>query len=180
VRPSGLLSNLDWRFDMGEFRTEMAWAAGLFEGEGSLGAYRSGRNGSGKSVVAQASLGMTDRDSVERFHRVVGIGSVYVHRPGTDSVKPVFTWHANSFESVQAVVAMLWFGLGTRRRAKAREVLAATRHTQAYGKRPNCPRGHPYSGDNLWREPIVRGGRSYFARRCQQCRRAQARERAAR
>jgi len=166
---------------MGEFRTELAWASGLFEGEGTIGFYRAGRNGSGRSIVAQAALGMTDRDSVDRFQWAVGIGRIYV-RPGSTRVsgvveKTAYVWHVNSFESVQALVAMLWCGLGARRRAKAREVLAATRNTQALGKRPNCPAGHPYAGDNLVLEPIQRGEWKGFARRCRECRTKQTRER---
>jgi len=44
---------------------EIAWAAGLFEGEGTLNVYR---RSSGKLQV-QVRLGMTDRDVVERFLR---------------------------------------------------------------------------------------------------------------
>jgi hypothetical protein len=56
-------------------------------------------------------------------------------------------------------------------------VLAATRKTQRMSERANCPRGHPYSGGNLVEELRMRAGRSFVARRCRQCRRAQTRER---
>lgn len=161
---------------MREFRTDIAWAAGLFEGEGTIGSYSSGRNGAGQSITAHLRLGMTDRDVVERFAQVVGFGAIHVRPPGTNGHKAIFAWQAYGFEKAQALTAMFWPWLGERRRAKARETIIATRATQAMGKRPCCPQGHPYS-ETLWLERIVRNGRVYFARRCRTCRQAQERAR---
>jgi hypothetical protein len=103
---------------------ELAWAAGLFEGEGSFVEHRVNK----RSMSTQIS--MTDLDSLERFWSAVGVGTIagpyqYASQ-GRDrsSHKPYYKWAVYGFENVQYVVALLWFGLGVRRRARATEVLA--------------------------------------------------------
>jgi hypothetical protein len=97
---------------------ELAWAAGLFEGEGCIRAHSQSRSS------VQMTLAMTDEDSVRRFHRAVsGLGNVtgpYVQKEGW---KPAWAWRCSKFEHVQAIVVFLWYGLGDRRRAKCLEVL---------------------------------------------------------
>jgi hypothetical protein len=119
---------------------------------------------------------MTDLDVVAHFGEVMGFGNIYGPSGLGTRNKPMYTWAAYGFEHAQATVAAFWPYLGERRKAKAVEVLEAGRYTQARGDRPNCPQGHPYSGDNLVLEPITRDGRSYLARRCKICRAAQASE----
>jgi hypothetical protein len=108
---------------------ELDWAAGLFEGEGSF----SLRNQSSKRVnrrtrQALARLNMTDEDSVRRFHRAVGVGNVLGPiRPKNPTHAPYWYWATGSFEGTQAVIGMLWHGLGRRRRERATEVLAGYR-----------------------------------------------------
>lgn len=94
---------------------ELVWASGLFEGEGCFSTRR-GRH-------ATAILSGSDEDTVRRFCRAVGVGKVYGPRLRPPN-KPIWVWCTAKCEHVQAVVAMLWFGLGARRRARAKEVLA--------------------------------------------------------
>ena len=47
---------------------QIAWAAGVFEGEGCIIARA---NTSGELII-----GMTDRDVLERFHEIVGVGTI--------------------------------------------------------------------------------------------------------
>jgi hypothetical protein len=101
---------------------ERAWLAGIFEGEGSF----SGKfeNGRGKGRTVRAKLGMSDRDTVEKFHRLIGIGNVsgpYLDSKGIS--KPMWVWCVGSFELFQQTVCYLWPWLGERRRAKATELL---------------------------------------------------------
>ena len=63
--------------------TEIAWAAGLFEGEGSIG-FRGGSRG---YVYAYLNLQLrsTDQDVVYRFHQIISEGNVngpYVNSKG--------------------------------------------------------------------------------------------------
>ena len=100
-------------------RVELAWASGLFEGEGCTASPGVANPG--------LQLGMTDEDTVRRFQRAVGIGVVegpfgpYVGSPGR---KPMWRWRANAFEDTQAVIALLWEGFGVRRRKQAVELMA--------------------------------------------------------
>ena len=101
-------------------REDLAWAAGLFEGEGS---FTFARRGKYVSIVAE--LGMTDEDRVKRFQEVLGIGNTTVHtKPIKTHWKTMYLWKTGSFEGVQAVISMLWPWLGPRRRNRAKEILA--------------------------------------------------------
>lgn len=100
---------------MGVDSRKIAWAAGLFEGEGSWlqpkqGGYR-------------ASLAMTDLDAVLAFRRAVGFGKVDGPLFREDR-KPMWTWRVQSFQHVQALGAMFWPWLCRRRRARLLEILA--------------------------------------------------------
>jgi len=96
---------------------ELAWAAGLFEGEGWI---TSGGIGGAKCILG---LSMTDEDAVQRFRDALGFGSIYLVDKGP-GCKVQYRWVVQSFEKVQAALAMMWFGWGQRRRARAAEVLA--------------------------------------------------------
>ena len=100
---------------------ELAWASGLFEGEGCISLTKDKRT---PRVYPRLILSMTDEDVVRRFHAAVGLGNVV---PWEDAAhrSPFWRWQSARFEYVQAVLAMLWSGLGDRRRARAREVLGA-------------------------------------------------------
>ncbi len=151
------------------------WAVGLFEGEGTLSCKAQGKRGSG----AQLRLGMTDRDVVEKFRDVLGCGGIYVGKPGSKSIKPVYCWYLYEASNVVKVIEAFLPWLGERRTAKALEVLGVAKQIKLHsGKQTHCPQGHPYSGDNLVLEPVIRGSRRYFARRCKICRTTQSRERA--
>ena len=105
---------------------EFAWAAGLFEGEGSLSRNpQEGRRGRAKWVLA---VGMTDQDVVERFHAAVGgLGAVrgpYVSRKDGVLHKPTWQWSCAKRAHVYALAAALYPNLGERRQAKFREALA--------------------------------------------------------
>lgn len=105
-------------------REELAWAAGLFEGEGCFAI--SGDH-------PHAYLGMTDQDRVEAFHTVMELGRVYARAP-TPRYKQVWGWSAQRFEAVQAVLAMLWPWLGPRRRHQGVRTLQRFRSGPGLGR----------------------------------------------
>lgn len=101
---------------------ELAWAAGLFEGEGCASLHR-GSGRTNRRYVA-LSLSSTDEDAVRRFHQAIGsLGNVHKGKNGTRTGKDIWHWRTARFEHSQAVIAMLWYGLGKRRRARCIEVL---------------------------------------------------------
>ena len=151
-------------------REDLAWAAGLFEGEGSF-SYSKHTGGTGRQVQARAELAMTDEDVVRRFHQIIGIGAVdSKHTPSMQAAghKPQWRWRVWSYEQIQAVVAMFWPWLGQRRRGRAKEVLGVVNaSTVPYRERypvGACRRGHEWSDTNT----AIRANGS---RRCRMCRR---------
>jgi hypothetical protein len=96
---------------------EEAWAAGLFEGEGSFGLRRNG--------TVLLSLGSTDKDVVQRFHTIVGTGQVSSRPPGKNGRRKRL-WRVDVIrvEDVLRIVDMLYPWLGTRRRAAADAAIA--------------------------------------------------------
>lgn len=105
-------------------REELAYAGGLFEGEGTI--YIRNRT----PPIAWICIAMTDLEPLQRFQAAVaGFGKIYGpyqrKRPGKNGVpnKPFYQYHLYNFEQVQAVVAMLWPWLGPRRRLQAKAVL---------------------------------------------------------
>lgn len=82
---------------------EIAWAAGLFEGEGSARVTSSGR--------PSLRVKMTREDSVLRFAKAVGAGKVYgpYENRMDDGYprSPFWTWIAEGPAAI-AVAALLW------------------------------------------------------------------------
>jgi hypothetical protein len=91
----------------------LAWAAGLFEGEGSI------TQSNGRLFVC---LKMTDKPIVSRFANIVRFGDVYgpYDHAGRDGSrrKPYWVWLAREYEALE-VLEQLWPWLGERRRAQA-------------------------------------------------------------
>lgn len=102
-------------------RENLAWAAGLFDGEGCIHLSRSG--------YIRLTLGMTDLDVVEKFSTVLGCGNIYKHRrfKGQREYKSCFIIQISGFEKVQAILAAFWPWLGARRRAKMELALNCAR-----------------------------------------------------
>lgn len=148
-------------------RENIAWAAGLFEGEGSC-YFRDRKQGTSASRSACVVLNMTDEDVIRKLHRIIGLGSVNGPYQPPGNRKPVWRWSVTGSEQPQAVLAAFWPFLCSRRQAKIAEVLAqiATINSKC-ADRTECPQGHPYSSENT---AIHASG----ARRCKQCSRDQA------
>lgn len=142
----------------------IAWAAGLFEGEGSFSTRIYGERG---RVGVRMSLSSTDKDVVEKFRRIVGCGNLggpYWHSMST---RPQWAWTLNRPEEFIRLAEVLRPFLGERRLARLDECLAAyneqPRKENHNRNKTKCPKGHSYSGQNiLWDE-----GR----RRCRECER---------
>ena len=105
---------------------EIAWAAGLFDGEGTIG-----QQGNSVSVA----IYLTDSDLVDHFYRVVGMGAVSGPTQRQPHLKPQWQWRAGGDAAV-VVLEMLLPYLGKRRSARARAVLA--KRAEAFRER-TCP-----------------------------------------
>jgi len=106
---------------------ETAWAAGLFEGEGCicLMPETTRWGGNRRRPWVALSISSTDRDVLERFHMIVGVGGVtFHHRGARPHHKPCWAWHLSARDKVEALLSSFMPWLGQRRRAKAQEALA--------------------------------------------------------
>jgi hypothetical protein len=100
--------------------TDVAWAAGLFEGEGCITLVHKD-----KPYNYRLVLSMSDRDVVERFAGLFG-GKVYKVQP--PRFKPhwqtQWAWHATGIRMREVLVQLAPY-FGERRRAKAHEAIEA-------------------------------------------------------
>lgn len=105
-------------------RENIAWLAGLFEGEGciSLRDYISDAEPRFNLIIK-----MTDEDVIRRAHGVAGIGCVggpYMEKAGT---KPCWRWSAWNNQNCVALLYAMYPFLGSRRRGKICEMLSVWR-----------------------------------------------------
>lgn len=96
---------------------EAAWAAGIFEGEGSIYYYKAKNRWT-------LQVQMTDEDVVRRLQEVLGCGSVTGPHFRKDW-KPTWSWKSAAQGDVTHVLALFLPYLGLRRKAKALEALAS-------------------------------------------------------
>ena len=122
-----------------------AWAAGIFEGEGTLsfGPRSEGKGG----TLRRASVGMTDGDVVQHFYEVVGVGHLngpYARRSAATGKehKPMYFWTCQRWPDLEGFLRRLEPFLGQRRGDRAREMLATplTERGQAVSAGWNKPK----------------------------------------
>lgn len=108
---------------------KISWAAGLFEGEGSIFCDSHKR--------ATAAVNMTDRDVVERFAAVAQMGTIrgpYKYS-ASNNHKPTWVWRIQGYRRVARLFTMFEPWLCSRRTARFKEVLASC------GRHPPTPCG---------------------------------------
>jgi hypothetical protein len=115
----------------------IAWAAGLFEGEGSV-VYTP------KNMSMGLQMKLTDRDILQRFADAVDskcrIYGPYAHKDAHSlGSLPVYHWRMTGIFDVQRVLRLFWPYLGERRRAQA--ALALARYVEDPIQRRCFPRG---------------------------------------
>lgn len=131
-------------------RDLIAWAAGIYEGEGCVGTYP---RPMASNTAIRIQVAMSDGDIVARWGAAVGCGSM--HGPYfRKHFKPTYVWAISGHENCQYVIAMLWRWLGVRRRAQAAEMLARYRAVRPNpphrGTKTHCVRGHERTPENTY------------------------------
>jgi hypothetical protein len=109
-------------------RENLAWAAGIFEGEGSIFVHPVKKN----SVYLKIS--MTDEDVLRKFHAIVGLGTICGPYRRLD-YKPQWQWACAGGKQVQALLAAFWCFLGDRRKSKAVEAINRISTLQPYRRK---------------------------------------------
>lgn len=139
---------------------DVAWAAGLFEGEGCIS--NNGR------VSVDLTLKMTDKDVVDRFHEIVGVG-YRTEVPPKKNWKRQYGWKTGAKADVLTVLDLLEPYFGQRRKEAS---LAARERLEEnpgmFWERPkHCKNGHLKEGDNLYVHVDSKG---VERRACKKCR----------
>jgi hypothetical protein len=99
---------------------DVAWAAGLFEGEGCW--FLQDKLGSMRS---RAVLAMTDEDAVRRFADIVGVGAVRPRPTKNPRHKDAWYWFTDSASDFVCVGTLLGPYMCERRLAKLISALEA-------------------------------------------------------
>lgn len=133
---------------------ELGWITGIFEGEGSTGAY-------GHAV--QARIQMTDLDVMEKVQRLVPSPHGLVHVRKEPGRKQKYQWGLHQGVLVRRFLTLILPLLHERRSAQARKVLLAIEGRPGLGhaRKSHCVRGHALTGENI---KVVGNGR-----RCRAC-----------
>jgi hypothetical protein len=167
------------RFDSGDESTHVAWAAGLFDGEGSVYLLRH-RTHAGYFVVEAAvtQSGFKLPQVLARFQEVAGFGSVGGPYDQEKATMPVYRWKACRRIQVEDLVSRLWPWLGAVKRIQATTALAVVR-AQAPLRRGNpawgchkthCVHGHEYASARVRSFVPRRGGlQRRDSKQCLQC-----------
>ncbi len=105
--------------------TDIAWGAGLFEGEGylSLNGSRSSRHATPRSPLL--GIGMTDEDVIRKFRDLFVPGMrIYSYQPKIDHYKRSYQIKVTGKRAVGLMLTFFSF-LGSRRRERIKELLNA-------------------------------------------------------
>jgi hypothetical protein len=151
-------------------RENCAWAAGFFDGEGSVSFVRYLSKASSGNVYQKYRLGMQaaqlDRELLDRLCQLTGLGVVcgtYDTTAGGFGKYRHYRWCVSSFEEIQAAIAMFWPWLSEKRR---REVcLAVNSYVEQWRKftpaqkRKSCAvekwnRAKRFNGDRTRRQKL--------------------------
>lgn len=114
--------------------TELAWAAGFFDGEGSAVLSPS----AGGKLYARVSIGQNTREALDRFCAAVGVGKVY--GPYTSNVP--FKYQVNGVESVRGIADALGPFLCSVKREQFAAVIAYALSQPGRQLATHCHRGH--------------------------------------
>lgn len=146
--------------DCQETQKSIAWAAGLFEGEGYVGLTRRQCN---------ISISSTDLDVLEKFHKVVGVGSVFQCKQ-VEGHKTFWRWKAGTRAAVAHLFELFSPYLCYRRTQTFKDVLSrATPVAPIRSSGPSC-------GYYMNAVPSSRGFERHRTRRepccllCRECR----------
>lgn len=146
---------------------DLAWIAGIVEGEGHIFLHQVRRKKShAASVNVGLAVNMTDLDIIQRLANYWHGAHISVTQPKGIHRKTLYRVDAAGAGWLMTLYPLL----GHRRRERIRHVLTVWRHQRPRGKyRTHCPAGHLYA---VFGRVNSKGGRF-----CPPCRRAQARKR---
>ena len=139
---------------------ELAWAAGLFDGEGSVGAC---------NRTIQASVHMTDPECLRRFLLAVGAGKIEPWEKQRQNWKPQRRWRALGKDAISVMEKLSpWLGsvkLADFEIAKQRSPRAGTGKGSMQRDKTHCKNGHEFNTANTSLRPY----KDHMLRQCRPC-----------
>src|SRR5579859_6411799 len=123
---------------------ELYWAAGFFDGEGTIGFY----NGRGIIQVKQV-----DKEPLERFAKAIQIGKVAgPYAQQEENWQPQYQWQVQARRDVIRVAQLLLPLVSGNKRKQVEQCLAtALAYEPKRGPdRKACKRGHPVTPENTY------------------------------
>ena len=167
--------------------TSFAWAAGLFDAEGST-SLTAHQSHAGHKVIESSITqgGDMSPEELRRFVACVGRGRVYGPYDQAGANEPVYRWRAYTIDDVRSILHLIlpWLGGVKRRQAFAAIATidgqpALPRGRVEWGRhKTHCIRGHEYASARI--RPYVSRGvgvQRRDSKQCLQCTREQARDR---
>lgn len=133
----------------------VAWAAGLFEGEGCI-SWQSRTSRSGRKAP-RLMMGMTDEDVVLRFKDIIGCGRIYVQIKNRS--KPLYMWQTTNRADFDSASELLEPWLGARRLeklAEARRIADLPVDDRWEFRSQVCKHGHEWTPENTYIPPGTR------------------------
>jgi hypothetical protein len=114
-------------------KTELAWAAGFFDGEGSTGTH---------NRALRLYLAQSETTTLERFQRAVGgLGYIRARRPPPQAHwQQEYDWCCSRYAECRAVLDALWPFLSWPKRAQALRAIALYPMQRSFWGPGNNPR----------------------------------------
>lgn len=135
---------------------DIAWFAGIMEGEGYFGLRKNG------GLTLEVT--MTDKDVIDRVASMFSFGTRAER--SLPSGKTAYWWGVTKQSAVAGLMMTLLPLMGKRRQAKIIECLTRWKETPLPKKRwTHCKSGHALTGENL---KVIYEGK-YAKRRCIEC-----------
>lgn len=110
-----------------DLQTELAWAAGFFDGEGSIYVHHIKRHKGGTTgryyaiTSVEISVAQSDKRPLNRFLNIINIGRIAgPYQPKYRNAKPYWYWKTAGRPSVHAVLSLLWPYLSEPKKEQAR------------------------------------------------------------
>jgi hypothetical protein len=109
---------------------DIAWLAGLIEGEGCI-SLRMNDRGYARPTVA---VSMTDLDVLERAHRVSGLGTIKPRKWNNKPAhwKDAWIWSISGRDDLYALLVAIYRFMGKRRGARIMEIVRWYRTTKPF------------------------------------------------